>query len=94
MATGQRRWWSGYAGFSAAYPLNDFFAELYGSEDLSTTRRDVFFVEGAKNPADGPSRSVVLGQPLTVSPATIVFPDVSAFEHPYMGRPPRAGWQV
>ena len=94
MPMGQRRWWSGYCGFSPAHPLNELFLALYGSDDLSAYRRDIFFVEGEKNPADGPSRRALIGQPLTISEADIVFPDLSAFTHPYMQRPERKSWQV
>jgi hypothetical protein len=94
LAKGQRRWWSGYGGFSSSFPLNDFFAELYSGDDLSEWRRDVFYVAGPKNPADGPSRSVSVGEPLTVSATDFVFPDVSTFTHPFAGRPPRLDWQV
>jgi hypothetical protein len=95
MASGQRRWWSGYAGFSPAYPLNRFFETIYGADDLGAFRRDVFYVEGEKNIADGPSRSVDIGQPLTVSAApNSLFPDVRTFWHPYAERPRREHWQV
>jgi hypothetical protein len=95
LADGQRRWWSGYGGFSASFPLNTFYNEFYSSVDLNVVRRDVFFVEGSKNPADGPSRSVSIGDPLSVSRATdFVFPDVSTFFHPYAERPPRAHYEV
>lgn len=94
LATGQRRWWSGYAGFSSAFPLNDFYAELYGEDDLAVFRRDVFFVEGEKNVADGPSRAVVVGDGLSARHPDIAFPDVSVFAHPYSSRPTRETWQV
>ena len=55
MVSGQRQYRSGYKGFSTSGPLNEFFSELY---DNTLTRRDVFYVEGELNPADGPSREV------------------------------------
>ena len=94
LATGQRRWHSAYAGFSSAFHLNDFFAELYGADDLGSTRRDVFFVDGVRNVADGPSRSVGVRESLSVRPANIVFPDVSSFVHPFASREVREVWQV
>jgi len=94
LALAQRRWWSGYGGFSAAHRLNDFFSELYGTGPLDVLRLDVFFVEGTKNIADGPSRSVAVGAPLEVLPADIDFPNIAAFEHPYRAGNPRMPWQV
>jgi hypothetical protein len=94
MPKGQRRWWSGYCGFSPAEPLNRFYHELYGSDDLSAYRREVFFVEGTQNPADGPSRSVALGDQLKVRKSDKVFPALTAYAHPYLSRPERQPWQV
>lgn len=95
LADGQRRWWSGYGGFSPNHWLNTFYNHFYAGVDLNAVRRDVFFVEGARNPADGPSRSVAIKDPLSVTRVTdFIFPDVSAFFHPYMERPPRAYYEV
>jgi hypothetical protein len=94
LATGQRQWFSGYKGFSAAYPLNDFFDELYRDDDLQAMRRDVLYVEGIHNISDAESRSVHIRQPLEARRTNIFFPDVSNFAHPYQHPPPRSAWQV
>jgi hypothetical protein len=94
LATGQRQWFSGYKGFSAAYPLNEFYVELYRDDDLLAVRRDVFHVDGVNNIADAESRSVHIRQPLEVRRADVFFPDVSNFAHPYLHPPPRSAWQV
>ena len=85
LATGQRRWWSSYGGFSNNYWLNAFYEAFYDA-DLSQCRRDVFYVAGEANPADGPSRSVVVGEPLSSRVATSLFPDVAHFDHPFRDR--------
>ena len=82
---GQRRWWSGYAGFSTAYFLNEAFTEAY--TDATT---EFFYVEGKLNPADEPSRTTG-STALTLSPSDKEFPQVGEFFHPYMTRPP-CGW--
>jgi hypothetical protein len=94
LVTGQRQWFSGYRGFSSAYPLNDFFLEFYGTDDISQHRRDVFHVDGTDNIADAESRSVSLRQPLTAMQANVLFPDVSHYFHPYPQLPVRHYYQV
>lgn len=91
---GQRRWYDGFRGFSAAFPLNACYQELYSDCPPGTFRRDVFFVEGSQNIADAPSRSVSMGSPFTAEQVNIVFPDVSDFYHPHAARAPREPWMV
>ena len=64
----------GYGGFSHSFPLNHFFSVFY---DTDTHRRDVFFIEGAKNPSDGPSRSTRIREGLSACEAAIIFHDLS-----------------
>jgi hypothetical protein len=94
LVTGQRQWYSGYRGFSSAYPLNDYFLELYGTDDTSLARRDVFHVDGTDNIADAESRNVSLRQPLSATLANVLFPDVSHYYHPFPQLPPRSYYQV
>lgn len=90
MVSGQRRWWNGFGGFSPNPFLNNFFALLYGG---TTRQRDVFFVEGEINPTDGLSRSVRIGDRLSVAVLQDVqFPE--ALEHPYRHAPARPDYQV
>ena len=87
MAKGQRRWWSGHGGFSSAYPINEFFVELYNENPDA----QVFFVDGARNIADGPSRGNQLGHGLRWSKVhdSFLFPDLKSFVHPYRERDPQ-----
>jgi integrase len=81
LAHGQRRPLSGNGAFSCAWHLNEFYRELYTVEG----DHQVFYVEGCKNPADGPSRMTVVGdtrwhcRPLT----DLVHPNLRDFFHPY-----------
>ena len=77
--TAQRRWQTAHGGFSAAYPLNAFFAAFYAEN----ARRDVFFVDGESNLADGPSRGNRLGQEVRVRTSAIAMPALAAFSHPF-----------
>ena len=82
---GQRKFWNRFGGFSNAWPVNDFFAELYDMDGDA----QVFYVEGAKNVADGPSRGNTLGQQILVKKLqSFAFPDLATFNHPYAQRPP------
>ena len=91
MALGQRRPLSGNAGFSKAYHLNAFFADLYATGDEC----QVFFVEGEKNPADGPSRSCRIKDAMTVTEIADSFiSPLSTFWHPYADLPQRRWWNV
>jgi hypothetical protein len=76
-------------GFSTAGALNSAHLALQRHGECV-----VFFVAGAANPADGPSRSVVPGSTLVRSrPFLGVLPPLASFLPP---RPPtaRAVWQV
>ena len=91
MAKGQRRWWSGHGGFSSAYPINEFFVELYNTHPDA----QVFFVDGARNIADGPSRGNQLGHGLRWGTlrGSFQFPDLKSFVHPYFKRSPKEDWE-
>ncbi|PHR97720.1 MAG: hypothetical protein COA68_12285 [Oceanobacter sp.] len=52
LATGQRRWWSNYGGFSTAHALNEAFLRLPVPEG------HIFYLPGSENPADALSRDV------------------------------------
>lgn len=65
MVTGQRKYWNAHAGFSSAWHLNEFFAEMY--DDPSATRH-TFHVPGVLNPPDADSRACALHNPLSVAP--------------------------
>ena len=95
LATGQRRPLSGNGGFSSAFPLNDFFATLYGDGG----DHHVFYVEGECNVADTPSRTTVIGDTawrFELAPPGFVFPSLSAFSHPYAASTlaARSWWSV
>lgn len=94
LATGQRRWWSGFVGFSAAFPLNEFYLEFYGDIDLAKHRRDVYYVVGEGNIADGRSRSVNVGDDFRVERTKTLFPSVTQYEHPFVNRPKLETWEV
>ena len=92
MVSGQRQYRSGYKGFSTSGPLNEFFSELY---DNTLTRRDVFYVEGELNPADGPSREVRMVQYIVATPVEINLPTLNTFWHPQLNTPEtRKSYQV
>jgi integrase len=65
ITTGQRRWWSGNAGFSANPYLNSCYQQMIAMGAIA------FFLAGEANPADAPSRSTTLGQKGAVITATI-----------------------
>ena len=82
LVTGQRRWYSFCGGFSCAYELNRAFKTLYDWDP----RAQLFFVEGIKNTADGPSRAAdsnlfISERPL---PLGFVFPSLKDFSHPFI----------
>lgn len=76
MITAQRCGRTGNGGFSAAYFLNKFFATIYENCDA-----EVFFVEGSKNPADHPSRSIRIGDPVRIRECNWNF-SLNQFWHP------------
>ena len=94
MATAQRRWFNHHGGFSGAWPLNDFFWELYAYAPAGA-RRDVFYCPGELNVADGISRSNRLcDKPTTKVANGIVLPSLDTFWHPYTTRPTRPQYHV
>lgn len=94
IASGQRRWWDAFKGFSAAFPLNALFFELYAESSFPPLRRDVFYVKGELNIADAPSRDVAVGEPFSAAPVSMTFPDVALFDHPYASAPAREPWMM
>ena len=91
MCYGQQRPASGNGGFSLAYHLNAFFQPLYAFSPAAA----VFFVEGARNVADAPSRATRLGSPqLVMELYDFAFPPLSDFHHPYLQPRERPWWCV
>jgi len=91
LAHAQRRPGSGNGGFSTAYHLNNFYAELY--KDILDDA-DIFYVEGHLNPSDSLSRSNRIGDPQSFSKSDMTFPSLAEFFHPYMEIPQRPWWNV
>ena len=100
LASAQRCWWSGLGGWSSAWPLNSFFVALYGvcaalgGRGARTGAREVFFVPGVKNIADGPSRSVPLGAALSVTEVECVLPGLEGLWHPHFDHREIPYWHV
>jgi hypothetical protein len=92
LATGQRRSWSNYGGFSTNNFLNTFYVAFYGPEN--GIRRDVYYVPGPENPVDGLSRSVKIGDKLSVKTLNCVFPSLDGLHHPYSTPPARQWYEV
>lgn len=92
MATAQRQPLSANGGFSSAFWLNRFYEELYKEPGL---QRDVFYIPGECNPADGPSRSVAIGDKLRWTRRDdIMLPPLSAAYHPFAAGSERAWWNT
>ena len=87
LASGQRRWWSGNGGFSTAFPLNEAFREI-------NNYAQVFHVEGLSNVCDEDSRSALAARSKTLRVEAVreVFPELSAFKHPFEVRKPIKGF--
>ncbi|MDP3759317.1 MAG: hypothetical protein Q8R01_02220, partial [Ramlibacter sp.] len=79
MARGQRRWCSGFGGFSLAHALNEAFRAMHGPH-LET---EVFYVPGECNIADGPSRDPTPATAIDVRSVALVFPSLAGCHHPY-----------
>ena len=80
---------SANGGFSLAYHLNAFFQLLYTFHPNAA----VFFVEGAENIADGPSRATRLGSPqLVLEVFDPTFPALAGFHHPFLEPKQRSWW--
>jgi len=77
LPTAQRRWFSGCGGFSSSFELNRAFKTLYDWDP----RGQIFFVEGTKNPADGPSRAADSNLFISERPIPLgfVFPSLNDF---------------
>jgi hypothetical protein len=85
----QRRPISGNAGFSAAFYLNSFYECLYEFDPNA----HIFYVEGEQNPADDPSRSSDLHDPLLMEKCAInTFPPLNSFENPYICTSSKKRW--
>ena len=87
LAKGQRRWWSGNAGFSTAFHLNEAFKEINGTAE-------VFHVEGEANICDEDSRSAqaAAARFIRVEKMQELVPDLTGFDHPYKERQPVKGF--
>jgi hypothetical protein len=85
IATGQRRWYSRNGGFSSSFHLNELYRALYGEGG-----GEVFFVDGDRNPADGPSRDTTAPLSMAAEEIEFVMPNLREFSHPHadIPRPP------
>ena len=91
MVLAQRRPVSGNAAFSKAFHLNGFLECLYGGDP----RAQIFYCPGEQNPADAPSRSNLIGDPLRHRVRTdVVFPSLRTFHHPFPSAVSRQWWNV
>jgi hypothetical protein len=88
MATGQRRWYSHFSGFSTSFYLNRFYQSLYAGGG-----GEVYHIDGEKNQADQLSRDESATHTLAVKRSTATFPELALVEHPF-DRVPRAAYQV
>jgi hypothetical protein len=88
LATGQRRWYSSFSGFSTSYHLNNFFSTLYDNGG-----GEVFHVDGERNEADQLSRDPSAGYTLTVREGSTTFRELATVKHPFETIP-RADYQV
>lgn len=80
LVTGQKRWESSNGGFSSAFHLNEAFRMAYNLFD----RTEFFYVEGTKNPADGPSRDDKNTYELKVEMLEETTSwNIHEYEHPY-----------
>jgi hypothetical protein len=85
MASGQRRWNSGFGGFSSTgFHLNEFYRELYANGG-----GEVFYVEGEHNRADGLSRDPTAPFHLKAQRAQLTFRDLGLVAHPFETLPRR-----
>jgi hypothetical protein len=85
MSSGQRRWNSGYGGFSSTgFHLNEFFRELYANGG-----GEIFHVEGEQNRADGLSRDPTAPFHLKSTTAEQTFRDLGLVSHPFETLPRR-----
>jgi hypothetical protein len=78
MATGQRRWYANFGGFSNSYHLNTFYDELYARGG-----GEVFYVEGLRNEADQLSRDASAPYQLRALESDVTFKELTSVTHPY-----------
>ena len=90
MATAQRRHSSGFGGFSSAFGLNEFFLRFQAM--APHLRRDVFFVAGVRNPADGPSRANRIRDGLSAVEVATQLPALATCWHPHLLPERRERW--
>jgi hypothetical protein len=88
----QKRWWSGYSGFSASFYLNRFYNRFYNRDAFAS--REVFHIQGENNPVDAASRATTIGGRMVVEDIDAVVPVVSQLRHPYRRPPDRKWYQV
>jgi hypothetical protein len=88
LATGQRRWYSHFSGFSTSYYLNRFFETLYAGGG-----GEVYHVDGEDNEADQLSRDPTASYTLTVREGGLAFRELSTTTHPFE-RAARAAYQL
>ena len=103
IVSGQSRWTSRFAGFSASWFLNSAYKSA-----TQFDRVEFFYIKGAENPADAASREVSAGFDLAAKPLQpLALPALSSLYHPHadtpvhpfehqpataQGRPRRAQW--
>jgi len=78
MATGQRRWYASYGGFSTSFFLNSFFEELYDHGG-----GEVFHIDGVRNGADQLSRDPRAPLTMAVREVDLSFTDLRSLRHPH-----------
>jgi hypothetical protein len=88
LATGQRRWYSNFSGFSTSYHLNNFFRTFYAGGG-----GEVYHVDGERNEADQLSRDPSASYSLVVREGCTTFRELSTVRHPFETIP-RADYQV
>ena len=88
MATGQRRWYANYGGFSTSYYLNSFFQELY---DMGGG--EIFHIDGVRNRADQLSRDPSAPLHMAVREVDVSFTDLRSVRHPHE-KIPRLPYQL
>jgi ribonuclease HI len=88
----QKRWWSGYSGFSASFYLNRFYNRFYNRDTFAS--REVFHIQGENNPVDAASRATTIGGRMVLEDIDAVVPVVSQLRHPYRRPPDRKWYQV
>jgi hypothetical protein len=88
LATGQRRWFSNFSGFSTSWYLNRFYETFYEGGG-----GEIYHVDGERNEADQLSRDPNASYTLTVRENESTFRDLSSVNHPFE-RTARAAHQL